>query len=67
MNLLYQSQKDIREISTFKLIEKDTIMVDAIPETENIFLSLGEEYYIFDTKKFSLTKLPFNLEIIYIK
>lgn len=65
--LQYKTSENIREIGSFKLIEKNKILVDTISGTKNIFISLGQEYYILDTQKFSLTQLPFELEINYIK
>jgi hypothetical protein len=65
--LQYRTPNNMRDIWNFKLVEKDDILIDSIPETWNIFLSLGDEYYVFDTQKFSLHLLNFGLEINYIK
>jgi hypothetical protein len=67
MSLQYRTTQATREIESFALIEKTQISVDGIPETGNVLLSLGEEYYIFDTKKLSIIRLPFELKIHYIK
>lgn len=67
MLLQYRNEDLTRDIGNFKLVKKDAINIDSIPETGNIFLSLGTDYYIFDTQKLALTKLPFTLEVNYIK
>jgi hypothetical protein len=67
MLLQYRTSEDIRDLGSFKLVAKDDIIIDTIPGTENIFLSLASDYYILDTQSFTLKKLPFNLSIEYIK
>lgn len=63
----YNFQGEQAQIQTFPKINSEDIRVDAIGSSDNIFITLAKNTYIFDTDIRALYKLPYTINIDYIK
>jgi len=67
LKMLYITWSSKREIQSFPKISADSIDASLIGTTQNIFLSLWNTSYIFETRQARVTKLPFEIKVRYIK
>lgn len=65
--LQYIINGEVKDIWKFKTIEKDSINIAQIYSSDNIFIRLWNDNYIFDTNYFRIQKLPEIKDISYIK
>jgi hypothetical protein len=64
---VYITWNSQREIQSFPKVPADSIDASVIWATENVFLSLWDTSYIFETKQARITQLPFETKVSYMK
>jgi len=67
LSLAYRQDSEIYQISDFPLVSKDEISVDTISGSSDIYIALWDAHYIFHARDRSVTKLPYQFDIEYIK
>ena len=67
LEMIYQSPDNIQSIQEFPKLSTESILADEISWSPDIFLSIWEESYIFDTQAWRLIELDFKIDIFYIK
>jgi len=65
--LQYLSNDQLRDISTFQKVASENIDVTSIYSSNTVYISIGQDNYIFDTDYFRLYKLPEIKDFEYIK
>jgi len=67
LQLVYTQDGVTQDIQSVPFVAQSDVLAENIYNTDNIFISLGSEKYIFNTARKSLKKIPIELEILYIK
>lgn len=67
LTINYSSEEEIFELIEIDVIPQDVIYAEKIGASDDIFIKLGSQSYIFSQKLRKLIKLPFEIEIMYIK
>lgn len=67
LEMFFETSWNSQLISDFQTVWKSEILADNILDSDSIFLTLGNDSYIFDTRQWKLIQLDFQIKIYYIK